>query len=271
MTIMVDMIRSKEADLVVVVASLNVKPNSVEGMINNIFKITDNKGLNTRVVTTMHSGLDPKLTEQVSTRLKTSFPSKVSVEVVEGDYTFAYAYLKGLQVASEQGKNVIEIDSGGGHDPKQLPGFLDEFKNSDLIFSSRFLPGSINKYPWQRKISSWAVTQLSNTFLDTKLTDAASGYEGFSSKSLRQLFQAVPPEKWHSATKGPFHMYQTEMRAYMSWLAEEKEYKITEIPITYGVNKTGQPHALGYLARSLECFWDIWKEKNSIKKTLSNS
>ncbi len=256
----------KKKDLVVVIDTLNVRPSSVNGLVKRILRQSRTLPTNTEVMVAMHGGLDTNC-GAMEQMVQNKFCHKaVSTFVVDGKYNFAYIYLKGLQEAAKRGSQIVEMDSGGGHIPEELGNFVDGLKDFDVVWSSRFIPGSKNEYPLSRKLTSWTVTQLSNIFLGTNLTDASSGFQGFRSDVLNELFRIVPPETWQCVgEEQPFHMYQTEIRALVSWM---RGVKSVEVPITYGAEKEGRALPFTYQLKSLICFWEIWKRKANLQKKL---
>ena len=97
--------------------------------------------------------------------------------------------------------------------------------------------------------------------LGTRLKDAASGYEGFHSASLKRIFAQFPADTWLAAVIGPFHMYQTEMRAYISHLG----IQYVELPITYGKEKIGKPLSLLYLMSAFKCLYLLWHKLHLLR------
>lgn len=254
--------------LVVVVDSLNVGPESLRALIRRIFcainALPARRGL---VVLTIHHGLD-RCSELE--KLPAEFGERVFLASVDSK-TFAHAYTNGLQKALTLGADlVVELDSGGGHLPEELPRFVAALEQNDVALGSRFMPGSVNKYPWQRRVVSLGVTWLVNLFfaLGFKYTDAASGFQGFRAETLKRVFGLLDPKRWASANIGPFHLYQTEMRVLLALLPQ---CSIVEVPITYGAEKKGRPLGIFYLMRSLWCLCLIWKERIDIHKHLPRS
>lgn len=258
-----------KGSLIVVVDTLGVEAPQLVKFVQRILNVTNSNYISdTRIIVAMHSGLDSKNCIEVNKAMKDNFP-EVTESVIVDENTFAYAYLKGLERAAQIGGNdahIIELDSGGGHEPEQISRFLPNFNSNDAILSSRFIDGGDDGYPLQRQITSRVVTIMSNLFLETNLSDAASGFQGFKGKTLNEIFKAVPPEEWISAIDGPFHMYQTEMRAYLTW----GNYKYVEVPITYGFEKIGKSLPIKYLFQNLICFFRIYNEKLSVKRKLRN-
>lgn len=162
-----------------------------------------------------------------------------------GRKSFAYAYLSGMKFALDLGAEaVVEMDATGAHDPCYLPGFLETLKIQDAALSSRFTNGgSISQYPLQRFLVSWGGTLLANLLLGFSrwMPDATSGYEAFRAETLKAVFAKYPVEEWISVTRGPGHLYQTEMRAYLEWLGASIGY----VGITWGAGRVKKPNTLG--------------------------
>lgn len=252
--------------LIVVVDSLNVEASRIIPFVKRILEVTDKSGYDAQILLAMHGGLDPENSKSVDRAIKEEFPGTADSVIVNKN-TFAYAYLKGLETAMKMGGDkakIIEIDSGGGHKPEQITRFISALGENQVVLSSRFIKGGEHKYPFQRRLISKTATVLSNLFLGTNLSDASSGFQGFKGNVLKEIFKAVPPEEWVSAVHGPFHMYQTEMRAYLSW----GRYQYGETPISYGLEKQGKPLPAGYLFQCLVCFLRILSEKPSVEEKL---
>jgi len=136
-------------------------------------------------------------------------------------------YLHGFKHALANGADyVIEMDSGGSHDHREIPKFIQYLDQGyDCVFGSRFMRrGAMVNHPLYRRLISWGGTILSNVFLGTKLKDMTSGYEAFN----RQVLEMFDFDRFHS--RG--HIYQTEMRFYC------RNFRIIEIPIIYRGTKS---------------------------------
>ncbi|HSW56715.1 MAG TPA: glycosyltransferase, partial [Ignavibacteriaceae bacterium] len=58
------------------------------------------------------------------------------------------AYIAGFKYALQNNFEIIfEMDADFSHDPKEIPRFLDEIKNSDVILGSRYING-VNVINW---------------------------------------------------------------------------------------------------------------------------
>ena len=131
-------------------------------------------------------------------------------------------YLEGFRRALADGaEQIIEMDGGGSHSPKEIPQFIDNLeKGYDCVWGSRFVAGGdISNHPLYRRILSSGGTTLANVVLGTKLKDMTSGFEGFQRKVLEEMNL----DQFLSTG----HMYQTEMRYYC------RNLHIIEVPIHY--------------------------------------
>lgn len=131
-------------------------------------------------------------------------------------------YLYGFKMALLDGaEQIIEMDGGGSHLPKEIPQFIDKLEEGyDCVWGSRFVAGGdISNHPLYRRILSSGGTTLSNLVLGTKLKDMTSGFEGFQ----REVLENMNLDAFLSLG----HMYQTEMRFYC------RNKKTIEVPIHY--------------------------------------
>lgn len=131
-------------------------------------------------------------------------------------------YLYGFKAALADGaEQIIEMDGGGSHMPKEIPQFIDKLEEGyDCVWGSRFTEGGdITNHPLYRRILSSGGTILANMVLGTKLKDMTSGFEGFQ----REILESMDLDAFLSLG----HMYQTEMRYYC------RNCRTVEVPIHY--------------------------------------
>ncbi|PIR43016.1 hypothetical protein COV24_05180 [candidate division WWE3 bacterium CG10_big_fil_rev_8_21_14_0_10_32_10] len=245
-----------------------------EDLTSFIDGIYDSCGSDIIVLVSMNRALYPDdvaLAENTIGIYKEEYGREVKVVASEiAGTSNAIKYLNGLAEALLLGDPIIEIDPGGAHDTRQIPEFINSLKEYDIALSTRFSNGGKNAYPFQRVFASWFVTRLSNIFLNTDLTDAASGFEGFRSYVLKEIFDRYPPEEWLCVTHGPMHMIQTEMRAVLSWYNDVNDniWTVEEIPIYYGAAKKGVTLPFSYFIDALQCFIKIYVKKRHLKERL---
>lgn len=131
-------------------------------------------------------------------------------------------YLEGFRQALADGaEQIIEMDGGGSHQPKEIPQFIEKLEEGyECVFGSRFIKGGgIENQPLYRRFLSGGGTLLSNIVLGTKYKDMTSGFEAFQ----REVLLGLNLKKFLSHG----HMYQTEMRYYC------RKNKYIEVPINY--------------------------------------
>lgn len=81
---------------------------------------------------------------------------------------------------------VIMLHPDGQYDPKDLSKFIKVFKSgkADLVLGSRFLSKKGDETPFYKSFSIRIITFLFNAILGTKLSEANTGYRGYSRKVL---------------------------------------------------------------------------------------
>lgn len=132
------------------------------------------------------------------------------------------AYLKGFQVAFDQGHElIIEMDAGMSHDPRALPMFLRVLnEGNECAFGSRYINGgSMGDSPLKRRMLSRYSSLMANIMLGTKQHDMTSGYQGFHRDVIGKVL-SYP-------LRSTGHFYQTELR----YLLRLRRY--SEVPIHY--------------------------------------
>jgi dolichol-phosphate mannosyltransferase len=151
------------------------------------------------------------------------------------------AYMRGYKDALAAGCDwILEIDAGFSHQPEDIPQFFDAMEEGmDCVFASRFI-GCIENSSIKRRFISWGGTKLTNLMLGTRQTDMTSGFELFSSQTLRMVLDR--------GIQSRAHFFQTELKTYC------RNLKFVEVPITY---RSASPR-LGSSALK-EAFRQLWR------------
>lgn len=95
------------------------------------------------------------------------------------------AYIAGFKEALKMGADyIIQMDADFSHDPKYIPGFLEEIKTCDLVIGSRFLsPG--------RPVNVTLLSILANFYtrfiLNLKITDCLGGFKCLRRDVLKKI------------------------------------------------------------------------------------
>ena len=133
---------------------------------------------------------------------------------------------------------LILLDADSQHDPDEIPRLIKPVLDGyDLVVGSRKLEK--NRIPFLRRIGQKILLQSTRTLTRNKITDSESGFKAFSRKAIAAL---------ELSQKG--FAVESEMIA----VAEEKNLKITEVPISVqykGDSSTLNPirHGLGVLTQ----------------------
>ena len=114
---------------------------------------------------------------------------------------------------------VIMLHPDGQYDPKDINKFVVKLKQGyDLVLGSRFLAGGDRKTPLYKSFSIRMITLLFNLVLGSRLTEANTGYRGFS----RQLLETVPWQK-----NGNSYIFDPQMIIQTHHFG----FQIAEVPI----------------------------------------
>jgi len=110
-------------------------------------------------------------------------------------------------------KKIILIDSDGQHDPSEIPNFLKELKNTDIVFGYR----KFNKnMPFILKLGNGLINFTTKLLYGVKLRDTQSGYRAFTTSTYRKI-------RW----KASDYSIESEMIANVG----KKHLDYKEIPI----------------------------------------
>jgi glycosyltransferase involved in cell wall biosynthesis len=102
------------------------------------------------------------------------------------------AYVAGFRWALASGYDVVvEMDADGSHLPEELPGLLaalDEDPAPDLVIGSRWVAGgTVERWPWHRKVLSRGGSLYTRLALGLPVADATAGYRAYRADALRRL------------------------------------------------------------------------------------
>ena len=119
-------------------------------------------------------------------------------------------------IKTKQYKFIIFMDADLQHDPRDIPLFLNKFreKNADFIVGSRFLVE--RKVPWQIRIVNLLHNKLLNKYLRMNLTDYTCGFRAIINEHVNDII-------WNSEG------YSVEIEQII--LARKKGLIIVEIPV----------------------------------------
>lgn len=140
----------------------------------------------------------------------------------------ASAVRRGIE--ESKGEIVVLMDTDFNHDPFDVPKLVAGLPASDIVVGSRYIKGGEMEYSFLRHYLSLFFNLFVRAMLGLKTTDNLSGFmavkkEIFKKLNLDEIFQGF----------GEFHIP-------FIWMAHDRGYKISEIPViykdrTYGTSK----------------------------------
>ena len=157
------------------------------------------------------------------------------------------AYIAGFKYALQNGYDfVFEMDADFSHDPKEIPRFLDEIKNSDVVLGSRYINGvNVINWPMRRLLLSSFANLYTRFITGMPVHDATGGFKCFRIKVL----QAIDLNK----VKSNGYAFQIEM-SFKAW---KKGFKVKEIPIIFVDRVKGKSKMSRKIVR--EAVTMVWK------------
>lgn len=157
------------------------------------------------------------------------------------------AYIAGFKYALKNNFEIIfEMDADFSHDPKEIPRFLDEIKNSDVILGSRYINGvNVINWPLRRLLLSSFANLYTRVITGMPIHDATGGFKCFR----REVLEAIHLDKVTSNG----YAFQIEM-TFKAW---KKGFKVKEIPIIFVDRVKGKSKMSKKIVR--EAVTMVWK------------
>jgi dolichol-phosphate mannosyltransferase len=157
------------------------------------------------------------------------------------------AYIAGFKFALKNGYDfVFEMDADFSHDPKEIPRFLDEIKNSDVVLGSRYINGvNVINWPMRRLLLSSFANLYTRFITGMPVHDATGGFKCFR----REVLEAIDLDK----VKSNGYAFQIEM-SFKAW---KKGFKLKEIPIIFVDRVKGKSKMSKKIVR--EAVTMVWK------------
>ena len=157
------------------------------------------------------------------------------------------AYIAGFKYALDNNYDfVFEMDADFSHDPKEIPNFLKEIKNNDLVLGSRYIHGvNVVNWPMRRLLLSSFANIYTRIITGMPVKDATGGFKCFRIDILK----AINLEN----IKSNGYAFQIEM-TYKAW---KKGFKIKEMSIVFVDRMKGQSKMSRKIVR--EAVTMVWK------------
>lgn len=120
----------------------------------------------------------------------------------------------GCDYAAKQGADkIIVLDADAQHEPSQIPNFLNELKDADIVLGYR-KPGK--EMPLILKLGNSFINKITKLLYGINLHDTQCGYRAFTSNAYKKI-------KWKASN----YSMESEMVANIG----KKNLKYKEIPI----------------------------------------
>lgn len=157
------------------------------------------------------------------------------------------AYIVGFKFALQRDYEIIfEMDADFSHDPNEIPRFLEEIKNSDVVLGSRYKNGvNVINWPMRRLLLSWFANIYTRVITGMPLHDATGGFKCFK----REVLEAIDLNR----VKSNGYAFQIEMN-FKAW---KKGFNIKEIPIIFVDRVKGSSKMSKKIVR--EAVFMVWK------------
>lgn len=157
------------------------------------------------------------------------------------------AYIAGFKYALQNNFQIIfEMDADFSHDPKEIPRFLDEIKNSDVVLGSRYINGvNVINWPLRRLLLSSFANLYTRIITGLPVHDATGGYKCFN----RKVLEAIDLDR----VKSNGYAFQIEM-TFKAW---KKGFSVKEIPIIFVDRVKGKSKMSKKIVR--EAVMMVWK------------
>src|ERR1035437_3811331 len=159
------------------------------------------------------------------------------------------AYVDGFRFGLAEGYDYIfEMDADFSHDPREIPNFLREIEQYDLVLGSRYIPGArVDNWPRRRLLLSYNANVYARVITGIPVRDATGGFKCFR----RKVLEAIDL----SDIRSNGYAFQIEIN-FRAW---RKGFRIKEIPITFVDRNAGHSKMSRAIVR--EAVGMVWKLK----------
>ncbi len=159
------------------------------------------------------------------------------------------AYVAGFKYGLKEGFDYLfEMDADFSHDPDEIPNFLREIKEYDVVLGSRYITGAnVANWPLRRLLLSYYANKYARLVTSIKLNDATGGFKCFR----REVLEAINLDDIQSNG----YSFQIEMN-FRAW---RKKFRIKEIPIVFVDRRAGTSKMNKAIVR--EAMMMVWKLK----------
>lgn len=201
-----------EKELSIVIPSINEREN-LEKLIPKIEEILEAGGISGEIIVVDDMSDDG--TQDFVKRMEARYDNVALLErtVRNG---LGYALLDGARMAASE--LVLFMDADLSHDPGEIPVFLEQLRDFDVVIGSRYLRRTRIDRGIFRRWASGGYNFFVKRLLGVKVMDITSGYRGFHAGKIEKLNLTSPGPEIHA---------ELVLRSIL------EGYRVTEIPVRY--------------------------------------
>ncbi|MFC1725247.1 polyprenol monophosphomannose synthase [candidate division KSB1 bacterium] len=228
----------------IIIPTYNEKEN-IFRIAEEIFKKTENKVDEEINILIVDDGSPDGTGEIVKEMMKKD--GRIHLMEREKKMGLGTAYVAGFKFALENGYDyVFEMDADFSHDPNEIPNFLREIKEYDLVLGSRYIKGvNVVNWPLSRLLLSYGANVYTRIITGIPIKDSTGGFKCFRRTVLEKInFDNI---------RSNGYSFQIEVN-YKVW---KKNFKIKEIPIIFVDRTEGESKMSKKIVR--EAVLMVWK------------
>lgn len=241
----------RAVEISIILPTYNESKN-IGGFLEHIQKsIPKNLKVETIVVDDNSPDNTAKIAEDYFHSIKEKTSHTINVIKRKTEKGLSSAILNGIKQAS--GNTIVVMDSDFSHPPHIIPKLIDTLKQTrcDIVIASRYIKGgSIQGWPFKRKLMSKVATSIAKKGLGIEPQDPMSGFFAFKKNIVEGLkFDAIG------------------YKMLLEILVKTKGVKIQEVPYVFtdrevGASKLGASTVLDYC----KSVWKLYKYGRRIRK-----
>ncbi len=213
----------KKYDLSVVVPTYNEKENILK-LIPSLERSFKNNKVKGEIVIIDDDSKDK--TADTARKLNKKYRNIVTIQRKK-EKGLASAWFRGYCVA--RGEYIATIDADLCHSPKDLMKILNKFPKYDLVIGSRYMKGGSGMQ--DKSLISILASKLSQItirlLLGIRQTDTTHSFRAFK----KEVFNDI---------KDQLNVDGNVFQVALLYFTLKKNYKVTEVPITYGKREYGE-------------------------------
>jgi len=166
------------------------------------------------------------------------------------------AYVAGFKWGLGRGyKKLISMDADFSHPVEALSDMIETCASNTVALGSRYIKGGkIVGWNLERYLNSWGANLVTRTILQIRAKDTTAGFKCYP----EQFLNKIDLDKIQSAG----YAFQVEMLL----LAQDNNFKIKEIPITFTDRVAGESKIQGELAKSAKIVFKLAIAKQSYRQ-----